>query len=103
MREVWSAAEDKVLRVRMPAGGQLGLRERVANPEDSPAQELLRDVLVPDFGTAPVARYREVFRRLAMLWGEARLGETWTTRDPNLSSALRIAMAPVHGVATGAP
>ncbi|MBV9600342.1 MAG: replication-relaxation family protein [Chloroflexi bacterium] len=41
-------------------------------------------MLVPDFGTAPVARYREVFRRLAMLWGEARLGEDLDDARPEL-------------------
>jgi Replication-relaxation len=74
VREAWSAADWQVLRVRMPAGATLKLREPAITP-DSAAQHLITVVLVPDLGTAPVVRYREMLRRLVTLRGRGMLAD----------------------------
>src|SRR5215471_1695963 len=66
VREAWSAANGKVLRVRMPAGATLPVDETAISPDVAVAH-LTSVVLVPDLGTAPVVRYREMLRRLVTL------------------------------------
>lgn len=75
VREAWSAAEDGVLRVRMPAGATLRLRHTVVSP-DLAAEHSMSVVLVPDLGTAPVVRYREMLRRLVTLCERGMLAST---------------------------
>jgi hypothetical protein len=66
VRDVWCPRQQRVLRVTVPAGGVLEplVISAVTQVADADAVTVL---LLPDLGTAPVARYREVLRRLVIL------------------------------------
>jgi hypothetical protein len=74
VREARSAA-DEMLRVKMPAGALLSVRE-AALDSDQLREHLTRVLFVPDLGTAPVARYRKMLGRLLALREAAMLAES---------------------------
>jgi hypothetical protein len=68
VREVWSPSRKTFLRVSVPAGALLVNRE-MATKNTRVSRRPITVLLVPDLGTAPVARYREMLRRLVVLLG----------------------------------
>ncbi len=70
VRHVWSPQRLKLVRVELPAGAEL-------IPRDAVSKRVIRKLpfvlLIPDLGTAPVARYREMLRRLIAL-GDSSAG-----------------------------
>ena len=63
VRGWWSVADDKLLQVNVRAGVILTACEEGIAP-GPPREQLAHVLLVPDLGTAPIARYREMLRRL---------------------------------------
>jgi hypothetical protein len=80
---------EATLRVRLPAVAILAARETCEEPV-AVASERIRIVLVPDLGAAPVARYREMLRRL-LAYREASDGDQLevvvATVDRNIDGA----------------
>lgn len=83
VREAWSAADGKVLRVRMPAGATLRIGETAVNP-DAAMEHMTSIVLVPDLGTAPVTQYRRTLGRLVALRTGLRFGDGSADVEPEI-------------------
>jgi Replication-relaxation len=69
-----SAADDKLLHVTVRAGVTLSAFEEGIE-SGPPRGQLAHVLLVPDLGTAPIARYREMLRRLVAFCDEVASGD----------------------------
>ena len=83
IRETRSTADGGLLRLEMPAGTILRARGSGTQPEHL-RHKLTELVLLPDLGTAPVVRHREMLRRLVALREAARLADGSTDAEPEL-------------------
>jgi hypothetical protein len=82
VRYLWSPRQSKEMRVTLPAGGVLAPRGVSGDPTMARGQP--RTVLVVcDLGTAPVARHREMLRRLIAL-RDAQLEHCSPDPEPEL-------------------
>jgi hypothetical protein len=100
VREVCSAIQGKFLRVRMPAGAMLRAREPAVD-SDRLRDHLTQVLLIPDLGTAPVVRCREMLRRLVALREAAGFADGSADAEPELVIATRMPTVPGHGAAPG--
>ncbi len=82
IRGVWSEQRRKVLRVSLPAGVVL-LARRLASDGAEASGDACPALLLPDLGTAPVARYREMLRRLVAL-RRARMEDGCADPEPEV-------------------
>src|SRR5579859_4354699 len=82
IRGVWSEQRRKVLRVSLPAGVVL-LSRRLASDSAEGSGHACPALLLPDLGTAPVARYREMLRRLVAL-RRARMEDGCADPEPEV-------------------
>lgn len=83
VREWRSVTDDKLLRVRMPAGAILSASEEDLD-SDRVGEQLTQVLLVPDLGSAPVARYREMLRRLVAYREEATFDDVLADNEPEV-------------------
>ena len=83
VREAVSIADGRLLRVKMPAGAILSSHKTSAET-DRMTGHLSQVLLVPDLGTAPVVRYREMLRRLVALREAAWFGDEAADAEPDV-------------------
>jgi hypothetical protein len=90
-----SVADDKLLQVNVRAGVTLSACEE-GSESGPPREQLAHVLLVPDLGTAPIAHYREMLRRLLAFRDEV------TSGDRLADEPLEVVIATPNPDATGA-